>query len=77
MKSRHTIFAVVAGLLIAGLCLAQPPAVAAHHSGRSCSTVSQVLEFSGTIKEFQFTNPHTWIQVYVELGRRGDCGMEL
>ena len=26
----------------------------------------KVIEISGTIKEFQFTNPHTWIQVIVE-----------
>ena len=24
-----------------------------------------MIELSGTIKEFQFTNPHTWIQVIV------------
>ena len=26
----------------------------------------KVIEMTGTIKEFQFTNPHTWIQVIVE-----------
>ena len=24
------------------------------------------MELTGTIKEFQFTNPHTWIQIVVE-----------
>ena len=24
------------------------------------------IELTGTIKEFQFTNPHTWIQIIVE-----------
>jgi len=26
----------------------------------------EVKEITGTVKEFQFTNPHTWIQVMVE-----------
>ena len=26
----------------------------------------EVKEISGTVKEFQFTNPHSWIQVMVE-----------
>ena len=38
--------------------------VAAHHS-----TVGQIEEFSieieGVVKEFQFKNPHSWIQVMV------------
>ncbi len=63
MKSRHTIFAVVV-LLVTGLYLITQP-VAAHHSGAAFDR-SQVLEFRGTIKEFQFTNPHTWVQIYVE-----------
>jgi hypothetical protein len=39
--------------------------VAAHHSGAGFNS-DKVLELLGTIKEFQFTNPHTWIQVIVE-----------
>ena len=38
--------------------------VVAHHS-----TVGQIneepIEISGTVKEFQFKNPHSWIQVMV------------
>ena len=26
---------------------------------------SEVVEITGTVKEFQFKNPHSWIQVYV------------
>jgi hypothetical protein len=37
----------------------------AHHSGAGFNS-DKVVEISGTIKEFQFTNPHTWIQVIVE-----------
>jgi hypothetical protein len=27
---------------------------------------SKVKEITGTVKEFQWTNPHVWIQVYVQ-----------
>jgi len=43
--------------------------VAAHHSGAGFNS-DKVIELTGTIKEFQFTNPHTWIQMFVE----GDKG---
>ena len=36
----------------------------AHHSSAGFNT-GEVREFPATIKEFQFTNPHTWIQVIV------------
>lgn len=35
-----------------------------HHSA-SMFDQEQVKEMTGTVKEFQFTNPHTWIQVLV------------
>jgi hypothetical protein len=35
----------------------------AHHS-TAMFDQSQVKEFTGVVKEFQFTNPHSWIQVY-------------
>ena len=37
----------------------------AHHSGAGFNS-DKVIELTGTIKEFQFTNPHTWIQIIVE-----------
>ena len=43
--------------------LAAAPGLVAHHSGTMFS--DDVKEISGTVKEFQFTNPHTWIQVMV------------
>src|SRR5690606_29918419 len=49
-----------AGLL---LSLGTPIAVA-HHSGAMFDR-NERLELEGTIKEFQFTNPHSWIQVEV------------
>jgi hypothetical protein len=39
-------------------------AALAHHSGAMFNR-AEVRELHGTIKEFQFTNPHTWIQVNV------------
>ena len=39
-------------------------AAAAHHSGNMFDR-EQTVEITGTIKEFQWTNPHIWIQVLV------------
>ncbi|MES2624899.1 MAG: DUF6152 family protein [Pseudomonadota bacterium] len=49
---------IVASMVFAG-------AVYAHHSDAMFER-EKVLELSGTIKEFQFTNPHTWVQVDVK-----------
>ena len=54
----------VGALAVAGLSVSIGPA-AAHHSGAGFSA-DKVIEVTGTIKEFQFTNPHSWIQVIVE-----------
>jgi len=59
MKARTVVFAALA---IAVASLAIQPALA-HHSGAGFS--KDVTEISGTVKEFQFTNPHSWIQVNV------------
>lgn len=37
----------------------------AHHSDAMFDR-DQVRELSGKVKEFQFTNPHTWVQLNVE-----------
>jgi hypothetical protein len=34
----------------------------AHHSGAMFEPTKSV-EFEGTVKEFQWTNPHTWLQI--------------
>jgi len=49
---------------VAGLFVSIPPAIA-HHSGAGFNN-DKVIELTGTIKEFQFTNPHSWIQILVE-----------
>lgn len=53
-----TVTAVVVG------ALAFPGLAPGHHSATMFE--SQVVELAGTVKEFQWTNPHTWIQVLVE-----------
>ena len=57
MKILHRLTALV-------LAAATASGVMAHHSGAGFNA-GTVKEISGTIKEFQFTNPHTWIQVIV------------
>jgi Family of unknown function (DUF6152) len=53
--------AAVAG----SLALALP--VAAHHS-TAMFDFAKTVELKGTIKEFEWTNPHTWTKVNVEGG---------
>lgn len=51
--------------------------VSAHHSGASFDD-ERMIELTGTVKEFQWTNPHTWIQLYVqnEQGERIEWSIE-
>jgi hypothetical protein len=44
-------------------------ALSAHHSGTMFDP-TKVKEISGTVKEFQWKNPHVWIQLYVQNGGR-------
>jgi hypothetical protein len=64
---------VIAGLLAACGLLAGTQALVAHHAGTMFS--DDVKEIVGTVKEFQFTNPHSWIQVLVET-KPGDAPQE-
>ncbi|HEY4030519.1 MAG TPA: DUF6152 family protein [Caulobacteraceae bacterium] len=47
-----------AGLLLAGPALA-------HHAFAMFDTNREVM-LDGTVKEFQWTNPHTWVQLLVK-----------
>ena len=47
-----------------GLAIAAPVAVAAHHSFAAFDLTAQ-KSVTGTVKEFDWTNPHTWIWVNV------------
>jgi uncharacterized protein DUF6152 len=51
-------------VLIASVGALTIPAALAHHSNAGFSP-DLVTEISGTVKEFQFRNPHSWIQVNV------------
>jgi len=54
----------IGGVFIACMALLGAQTLAAHHAGTMFS--EEMKEITGTIKEFQFTNPHSWIQVMVE-----------
>ena len=53
----------LAALIAVGLTLVAPGAFA-HHS-RSMFDQSKQITLVGSVKEFQWTNPHCWIQVLV------------
>ena len=52
----------VCGLAVAGLVFATP--AFAHHSG-AMFDANQIVTLDGTVKEFQWTNPHSWILLTV------------
>ena len=54
----------IVALFIVGLWLANQGALA-HHSATMFDD-TKVKELSGTIKEFQWKNPHIWIQIFVQ-----------
>lgn len=57
--SRQALFGVLA-LLLFGLV----SQASAHHSSAMFDR-SQTLVLTGTVKEYQFLNPHTWIEILV------------
>jgi Family of unknown function (DUF6152) len=61
MKSMNR---VVLAALIVVIALFMVHPILAHHSSAGFS--QDVKEISGTVKEFQFRNPHSWIQVNVQ-----------
>jgi hypothetical protein len=62
--------AVMLGVVaLVGTLVVARPAVA-HHSGAGFDS-TKVMELTATVKEFQFTNPHTWLQVFVEDAKGG------
>lgn len=63
MRRSHTSTAVA---LACGAVLCAMPAPA-HHSFAMFDTQKQVT-LSGTVREFQWTNPHSWLQVQVPQG---------
>ena len=62
------------GLFLTVLSLAALP-LAAHHSGAMFDDKKSIT-LSGTVKEFQWTNPHCWIQVLVPAAEGGSEAVE-
>ena len=56
----------LAGFLVScAVCAAVSVSAWAHHSA-SMFDQTQTLDVTAEVKEFQWTNPHVWIQIYVE-----------
>lgn len=53
----------LAGYLVAIVSFAAVPSLA-HHSGAMFER-TKTVELLGTIKEYQFSNPHVWLEVMV------------
>jgi hypothetical protein len=73
----NSLCSVLAGLAFAGgLGLAVSP-VPGHHAATMFDT-ARVIEVTGTVKEFQWTNPHVWIQIDVQkaAGAREEWSIE-
>ncbi len=56
----------IAGALALALCIPATPALA-HHS-MAMFDQSKTVSLSGTVKQFQWTNPHCYIQLLVKGG---------
>ena len=52
------------GLALSLIVVAAPRAAGAHHSTAMFEPERRVT-LNGTIKDFQWTNPHAWIQIVV------------
>jgi hypothetical protein len=64
---------LLAGLFVTCGLLVAAQTLVAHHAGTMFT--DEVKEITGTVKEFQFTNPHAWIQVMVEM-KPGEAAQE-
>lgn len=56
---------VIVGVVVTSALLTSSPSLVAHHAGTMFNE-DETKQLVGTIKEFQFTNPHSWIQVLVQ-----------
>jgi hypothetical protein len=51
--------------LLLAVCLAALISSAAAHHSAAMFDMSKTVTLQGTVKEFQYTNPHSWLQVLV------------
>ena len=70
--------AVLAACVGASIVVVGPVSVSAHHSSAMYDQDKEV-ELAGTVKEFQYTNPHAWLIVAVvgKDGKTVDWGFEM
>src|SRR6201986_499476 len=54
---------VLVAVSVAALAASAAPALA-HHSG-SMFDPTKTVTLEGTVKEFQYTNPHSWLEIVV------------
>jgi uncharacterized protein DUF6152 len=62
-------FLLVTGSLVIGLCVASRSAYA-HHSAAGIDRTKTVT-VEGTVKQFKWANPHSWLEVDVPNGKGG------
>ncbi len=63
-------YAVLAAIVFSGLVAATAAAAAAHH-GFAVFDTSNQKNITGTVHEFQWTNPHTWVWLDVTNDKGG------
>lgn len=67
MKAGFPFVRLIAGVALA---VATPVAVEAHHSAAAFDR-SKPISVTGTLKSFEWANPHTWITLVVPDGKGG------
>ena len=66
----HSPTRIIALLVAAAVLLGAVPAMS-HHSN-SAYQVDQVITVTGIVKEWKWTNPHTWLYLTVDDGKGGN-----
>src|SRR4029079_5293360 len=61
---------IVSLVVVLSVIVATRVGVGAHHSNVAFA-VETVLEAKGVVKEWQWTNPHTWLIMFVDDGKGG------
>jgi len=76
-RFRRSASLVAAGSVLATAALISAPAALAHHS-TAMFDMNKDVTLDGTIKDFQWTNPHTWIVFLVPnaAGNYDEYGIE-